>query len=465
MRVRIDSLGCRLNIGEADHIARQLAGCGHRVVGPGERVDMLIFNSCAVTHVAARKSRKLIRHWRRTHPQATLVVTGCYSELEPLQVDELGVDLIVGIQDKDRLPGVLEEAGLLSDAETIPGTDGSPLDAACFSNRTRAFVKVQDGCDNRCTFCIVTVARGDSRSRPIADVVEEIRQLGDLGYVEVVLSGVHLGSYGHDRQSMRGLEELVAAVLEQTDIPRLRLSSLEPWDLRPEFFEVWGTSPRLLTHLHLPLQSGSDATLQRMARRTDQASFARLVEEARRAIPELAVTTDVIVGFPGETAAEFEHSIAFVERLQFAGLHVFRYSPRAGTAAATMPDQVAPATAQERSRAMHALGSDMESHFRRRYVGTSHSVLWETAEPREGLVRWSGLTGNYLRVVTDTPEDVDLENRVTQTTLCADTPGAMLGLTEGSIEVGAVRAWQRSRTSSAPPSDPGPGAWQARPSC
>jgi len=444
MRVRIDSVGCRLNIGEAEQLARALSASGHRVVGPGEAADLMVFNSCAVTHIAARKSRKLIRHWRRANPTAALVVTGCYAELSPDEVAALGVDLVVGNSDKDALPRVLRSAGLLDDAPTVPEPDAFPLqtdasggqDTAAEAGRcgrTRAFVKVQDGCDNKCTFCIVTVARGDSRSRPVGQVVAEIQQLVDAGYQEAVLSGVHLGSYGHERGNRRGLYELVRAILRDTGVARLRLSSLEPWDLGPDFFSLWEADARLQPHVHLPLQSGCDETLQRMARRTDQASFRRLVDGARGRIPDLSVTTDVIVGFPGETDAEFDTSIAFVEEMEFAKLHVFRYSPRDHTAAASMPAQVAPSVAQERSNRMHELGAELESRFRARFLGRSFPVLWESAEPRPECRQWSGLTGNYIRVVTETDADVDLANKVTETSLTGEVPGALLGRPAGIV--------------------------------
>jgi len=436
MRVRIDSVGCRLNIGEAEQIARTLAAAGHRLVGPGDAADLMVLNTCAVTHVAARKSRKLIRHWRRANPAAALVVTGCYAELSPTEVADLGVDLVVGNQDKDELPRLLQDAGLLrDDEEVVPEPDAFLLEPDVLSGpscdaggrRTRAFVKVQDGCDNKCTFCIVTVARGDSRSRTVSEIVAEIQQLVDAGFQEAVLSGVHLGSYGHERGEARGLYELVRRVLSETSIPRLRLSSLEPWDLGEDFFSLWQEDARLQPHVHLPLQSGCDATLQRMARRTDQESFRRLVDGARQRIPELSVTTDVIVGFPGETDDEFDTSIAFVEEMAFAKLHVFRYSRRDLTAAATMPGQVAPPVVQQRSNRMHALGAELETRFRRRLLGRTLPVLWESAEPREECLRWSGLTGNYVRVVAETATTVDLGNRVTDACLREVLPGAVWG--------------------------------------
>ena len=432
MRIRIDSLGCRLNIGEAEHLARVLAVSGHRIVGPGEAADLMVLNTCAVTHVAARKSRKLIRHWRRVNPTAAIIVTGCYAELSPDEVAALGADFVIGNQYKDELPSVLEEAGFLNDTQVLPSPDAFPIqsDAALGGNwngRTRAFVKVQDGCDNRCTFCIVSVARGSSRSIAVGEIVAEIRDLVQAGYREAVLSGVHLGSYGHDQNSQEGLLGLVRSILHETTIARLRLSSLEPWDLNPEFFSLWEEEPRLLPHVHLPLQSGCDDTLRRMARRTDQTSFRTLVRQAREAVPELSITTDIIVGFPGESDMEFETSFSFVEEMKFSKLHVFRYSPREGTVAAMMPGQVLPRIVQERSNRMQALGAVYEADFKARFIGRTVPVLWESAEPRPECVRWSGLTGNYIRVVAETGKDIDLTNKVTETTLVRELPGAVLG--------------------------------------
>jgi threonylcarbamoyladenosine tRNA methylthiotransferase MtaB len=392
----------------------------------------MVLNTCAVTHVAARKSRKLIRHWRRVNPTAAIIVTGCYAELSPDEVAALGADFVIGNQYKDELPSVLEEAGFLNDTQVLPSPDAFPIQSddalgGNWNGRTRAFVKVQDGCDNRCTFCIVSVARGSSRSIAVGEIVAEIRDLVQAGYREAVLSGVHLGSYGHDQNSQEGLLGLVRSILHETNIARLRLSSLEPWDLRPEFFSLWEEEPRLLPHVHLPLQSGCDDTLRRMARRTDQTSFRTLVRQAREAVPELSITTDIIVGFPGESDMEFETSFSFVEEMKFAKLHVFRYSPREGTVAAMMPGQVLPRIVQERSNRMQALGAVYETDFKARFIGRTVPVLWESAEPRPECVRWSGLTGNYIRVVAETGKDIDLTNKVTETTLVRELPGAVLG--------------------------------------
>jgi threonylcarbamoyladenosine tRNA methylthiotransferase MtaB len=433
MRVRLETLGCRLNISEIEGMGRRFAAAGHRVVGPDEPADLCVLNTCGVTHIAARKSRQIIRHLKRTNPGAGMVVTGCYAELEPDQVDVLGVDMVIGNRDKDRLVELVtdhwrrvhpEKGGLRPAADSQPPISDLPSHYLYSGARTRAFIKVQDGCDNRCTFCIVTVARGAARSRPADDVIAEVQELVAAGYQEVVLSGVHLGSYGHDLGDRHGIFHLVRRLLDETDVPRLRLSSLEPWDLDVDFFALW-QDPRLGRHLHLPLQSGCDATLRRMARHTNTASFAELVSAARAAIPDLSVTTDVIVGFPGETEAEFSQSLEFVEAMAFAKLHVFRYSRRVGTAGASLRGQIPPEVKNERSHRMHKLGARLEHTFRHRFVDRTMEVLWETQELDGHTLMWKGLTDNYLRV--SAPGEPGLRNIFTPVHLTADTPEGLLG--------------------------------------
>ncbi len=419
MRVRLATLGCRLNISEMEQLARHFRAAGHQVVDEDEPCDVCVVNTCAVTHLAERKSRQLIRRMQQAHPQALLVVTGCYAELEATQAKAMGVPLVVGNQQKEHLFEIIaQQLGLPEVALPTQTT-------VCSRGlRTRAFLKVQDGCDNACTFCVVRLARGKGRSRPLDEVVQEVHQLVRAGYREVVLSGVHLGAYGHDWGDRHGLFHLIRRLLDETDLARLRISSLEPWDIVPDFFTLW-EDRRLARHLHLPLQSGCDATLRRMARRTTTQAFAELVATARSAIPDLAVTTDVMVGFPGESEAEFAESLAFVEAMQFARLHIFRYSPRPGTHADTMPDQVPPTVAAERAQRMHTLGEALERAFRRRFLGRMMEVLWETARPAQGVWLWSGLTDNYLRVTTLSAED--LHNTITLTHLTAETDDELRG--------------------------------------
>ena len=443
MRIRLDSIGCRLNIGEIEAMARQLAADGHQIVGQGEPAELCILNSCTVTATASSKSRQFVRQLHRRNPEARVVVTGCLAELEPASLEELGVDLVVGNDAKDDLPGILNRNGLVRRHD--PGSEPEGVADAGAGGRTRSFLKVQDGCDNKCSFCVVTIARGRGRSLDADAIVAEIRNLETLGYREIVLSGVHLGSYGHDRGQSRGLENLLRRILAETDIPRLRLSSLEPWDLDPRFFEVF-SDHRLLPHLHLPLQSGCDTTLARMARKTTVRGFTELVEAARRTIPDVSISTDIMAGFPGETDEEFEESIASVEDLAFSRLHVFRYSRREGTRAASMTDQTPGPAAQERSRRLHELGQRLVSDFHRAFLGRRMPVLWEGAENQGDSLRWSGLTGNYIRVLTETDTDVDLTNTITTVELETLVPGAVLG---------SIPALSRSGIESNPRREPG----------
>ena len=396
MKVHLRTLGCRLNQSEIDMMARQFQQQGHEIVQQPEQADLFVVNTCAVTREAAGSSRKLIRELGRANPDARITVTGCYSQIAPEKIAVLPqVERIVDNAIKDRL--VEEVTGISVDA-----FDREPLEREeaklGATGRTRAFVKVQDGCDNACTFCVTTVARGAGRSMPLAEVVEEIRYLHAAGYQEAVLTGVHLGSYGYDLGQPDGLAALVRAVLADTDMPRVRLSSLEPWDLSPEFFDLW-QNPRLGKHLHLPLQSGCDATLKRMLRRTNQVQFRALVRAARERIPDVSITTDMIVGFPGETDEEFATSEAFVREMDFAGLHVFRYSKRPGTAAARMRGHVAEAVKKARSVRLRDLADTMVKRYAQRFTDSTRDVLWEqiTGATEDGFIN-VGYTDNYIRV-------------------------------------------------------------------
>lgn len=394
MKIHLRTLGCRLNQSEIDTMARQFQQQGHEITDDPAQADQIVVNTCAVTQDATRSSRHLIRELSRANAQIN--VTGCYAQIAPQDIAVLpGVSRVIDNLSKDHL------------VESITGVPIEPFDHEPVSRdehypgasgRTRAFIKVQDGCDNACTFCVTTIARGAGRSRPLAEVVNEIRYLHSLGYQEVVLTGVHLGSYGHDLGSQNGLVELVRAILSDTDVPRLRLSSLEPWDLSPDFFDLWLDS-RLCRHLHLPLQSGCDATLKRMLRRTNQTAFRALVYGARERIPGVGITTDVIVGFPGETDDEFAISAAFIEEMDFAGLHIFRYSKRPGTAAARMRNHVDEAAKKARSAYLHERSAEMEQRFARQFTGQTLPVLWEhiSGATEDGFIN-VGYTDNYVRV-------------------------------------------------------------------
>ncbi len=454
VRVYLATLGCKLNESELEAWARQFARAGHQVVAEVRAADVCILNTCAITHVAARKSRQLARQLARVNPRARLVLTGCYATLAPEQMRAFGnPTLVVPNAEKERLverisdfgceppsayPAVRRSPTVLDDeCAASPGLDaevetqvagGEPqfvLSALGHSPhfRTRAFVKIQDGCNMSCAYCVIPLARGRERSRPLDEIVAEVRARVDAGYNEIVLTGVQISAYRSPN-----LREVIRALLAQTAVPRLRLSSVAPWDMDASLLDLFDEA-RVCRHLHLSLQSGSDAVLRRMRRPYTTAQFARAVNRAREKIPDIGITTDVIVGFPGESDAEFAESLAFVERMRFARVHVFPYSLRAGTAAATMPAQVPERMKAARARQMQVVASASARAFAQRFVGRTMEVLWETQEltadgraPKVDKWRrgwWSGYTDNYIRVIA--PSDADWSNRIAPARLVAVT--------------------------------------------
>lgn len=387
-------VGCRLNQSELEAFARQFRLAGHSLTSDAGLADLIVINTCTVTAAAASDSRQKIRQAARMGANQ-IIATGCYATLNPRTTADLpGVSRVIGNLEKDDLVSTVLNIptsmfGHTSiEREPIPGT----------RLRTRAFIKVQDGCDNHCTYCITTLARGAGRSRSINDILMDIHSALDGGSQEIVLTGVHLGSWGYDFKQPLQLQKLVRAILDATETPRLHLSSLEPWDISPDFFELWHDS-RLCRHLHLPLQSGSGATLRRMGRKVTPETYADLIHQTRIAIPDVAITTDIITGFPGETEDEFSESAAFVKEMNFTNGHVFTYSPRPGTAALNLPNQIAPLVGKQRNATMRQIFQQSASVYKLRHLQRDLHVLWEKASPINGY-QWelSGLSDNYLRV-------------------------------------------------------------------
>jgi threonylcarbamoyladenosine tRNA methylthiotransferase MtaB len=464
MKVHLSTLGCKLNESELEAWARRFADDGYEIVDDARDADLVVLNTCTVTHVAARKSRQLARQLARANPKARLLLTGCYVSLAPAEAKALpNVVLVVPNADKDRLVERIADCGLqISDCSQFEDvalkSEIINRKSESVRPRTRAFVKIQDGCNMGCTYCIIPRARGKERSRSLAEVVAEVKALVDAGYQEIILTGVQISAYSHRVIASRpersvaeskeaakqspssaeiasspnasrllamthGLRDLVAAILAETDVRRLRLTSIAPWDLDEALLDLW-RDPRLCRHLHLSLQSGSDTVLRRMRRPYTTAQFARTVESARAQIPDVGVTTDVIVGFPGESEVEFEQSLRFVEQMQFSRVHVFPYSARAGTAAAALPSRVADAVKQARAQQMQAIADASLRAFTQKFIGREMAVLWEarpqTTDDRpqtraQGLSSvvchlWSGYTDNYIRVVA--ASDAELRNQI-----------------------------------------------------
>ncbi len=397
MRIYLDTIGCRLNQSEIESMARSFRAAGHEIVATADLAEMAVVNTCAVTNDAASVSRSKIRQIARAGVEE-IVATGCWTTLQPQRALELpNVTRVIPNDRKDYL--VAEVLNLQPETFDLEPISRQLLPG--LHRRTRAFIKVQDGCNNQCAFCITTVARGAARSRTIPDVIRDIQSALDGGTKEIVLTGVHLGSWGYDFDSH--LTELIQAILRETDVPRLRLSSLEPWDLNADFFALW-TTPRLMSHLHLPLQSGSDSTLKRMRRHTTTESFRELIKAAREVIPDVAITTDIIAGFPGETDAEFAETLDLVRAMNFAGGHVFTYSPRPGTGAAKMKGQVKPEVRKKRNHILTDFLEGSAKSYREKFIGRTMSVLWEsTSAMGERGWQMEGLTENYLRAQAFAP--------------------------------------------------------------
>jgi len=400
MRIFLDTIGCRLNQAEIESLARQFRTAGHEIVATAAEADLAVVNTCTVTAEAASDSRAVIRRVKRLGA-GDVVVTGCWSTLEPDKAAALsGVTRIIPNLQKDNLAADL--LGLPQEFFDLEPVARQPLPG--LHQRTRAFIKVQDGCDNACTFCITTLARGASRSRLLSEILIDVTSALDGGTQEIVLTGVHLGSWGLDFQPARRIQDLVSALLACAFAPRLRLSSLEPWDLDADFFNLW-RSPCLCRHLHLPLQSGSAGVLRRMARKTTPEMFVSRVQSARMSIPEVAITTDVIVGFPGETDREFTETLEFVKSMHFAGGHVFSYSARPGTPAAHMKGQVHGEEARVRDAALRAVLAESAEAYHRKFIGKTLPVLWEaTSTLTDAGWQIEGLTDNYIRVTAIAPE-------------------------------------------------------------
>jgi len=429
LRICVITLGCKVNQCDGDEMARALAARGYGIADRDEAADIYLVNTCTVTATADAKARKLIRKLAREHPRSRLIVTGCGAERHAEAVGLPGVVVVPNAR-KGEIEGAVaramagghgemarpaSQAAMAVHLATCPPYSGrgkppsleelrcpGPLPnnrVPAELKRTRAFVKVQDGCDRRCTYCVVPEARGRPASRPVSEVLEEMQGLARSGAQEVVLCGIRLGAYGRD--SGDGSLATLLHELRQIDIPRLRLSSIEPMDFGEDLLSEIADHPRLCHHLHLPLQSGDDAVLAAMGRGYDSAEYAGLVLAIRSAWPDAAITTDVMVGFPGETEGQFERTARFVREMGFTRVHVFPYSPRPGTLAAQHPDQIAGHVKRERATRLLTIAKELAQAAARAWVGRKVSVLFEERD-REGCLR--GLTEHYLRVRCPGPE-------------------------------------------------------------
>jgi threonylcarbamoyladenosine tRNA methylthiotransferase MtaB len=386
----VHTLGCKLNQAESEGLARELADKGFTII-TGNRADAFIINSCSVTHTSDRKSRHLVRMLRSLNPEATIAVTGCYAEWAKEELVKCGADLVCGNRDKNSLAGLL--------AAWQPQKRFKPT--AKQSGRVRSFIKIQDGCNKFCSYCIVPFVRPTLYSVNADTIVKEIRSRTGDGYREVVLTGTEIGSYYSNGLNLIGL---IKIILSETSVARVHLSSLQPQEITRDLLCLW-QDRRLCRHFHIALQSGSDGVLKRMGRRYTTGIFRKAVVMVRAALPDASVTTDIIVGFPGESEEEFKESYEFCLRMNFAALHIFPYSARPGTMAAQMPGKVSEKVKKERSNIMLELAANSADEFARRFMGQTGEVLWEK-EVWHGSGTYSGLTDNYIRTYTRSSRDI-----------------------------------------------------------
>jgi threonylcarbamoyladenosine tRNA methylthiotransferase MtaB len=399
-KVLIHTLGCKTNQYDSQAMLTQLRAAGYEPAGPGDQADAVIINTCTVTAEADRKSRQMIRQAVSSHPGAVVVVAGCYAQRDPAKLASiLGVDLVIGNAQRAQIAQWIEKARAskapLCRVDSLEGAGFEPLTISAPGEHTRANIKIQEGCNRFCTYCIIPSVRGPIRSRPMADTVAEVKRLAALDVKEFVLTGIHIASYGLDLPGGTGLIDLLEALDAVPGMGRLRLGSLEPALLTEDFCRRAAGLGHLCHHFHLSLQSGCTQTLRRMGRRYTAEKFAQYAQRLRRFIPDSALTTDIIVGFPQESDEDFETSMAFVEEMAFSRIHVFPFSPREGTAAARMAGQIDKSTKHQRARAMIALGQRLQQEAALALVGTRQWVLVE--EEERGMA--AGYTPGYQRVL------------------------------------------------------------------
>lgn len=409
------ALGCKVNQYESEAIAELFAEKGYEIVGIDEEADVYVINTCTVTNFGDKKSRQLIRKVKRQNENAIVAVVGCYAQTAPKELMEIaGVNLVIGTKDRAQIVEMVEQYDRANGVENhvsdiMKERVFEPLSIQKLANRTRAYLKIQDGCSQYCSYCIIPYARGPIRSREPQEVVAEVKRLAENGFKEVVLTGIHVASYGKDRRDT-SLLDILKQVHEVEGIERIRFSSIEPNVVTEEFAQTMATLPKVCDHFHLSLQSGCDKTLKEMNRKYDTEKYRQAAATLRKYLPKVALTTDIIVGFPGETEEDFRESYAFAEEIGFAKIHVFPYSPKRGTPAAARKDQLLNAVKAERSHTLIQLSDKMAADFLADAVGTDAEVLYERAVG-DGI--YEGHTTNYMKV--HGRSEVDLTNRICKT--------------------------------------------------
>ncbi|MFL0201857.1 tRNA (N(6)-L-threonylcarbamoyladenosine(37)-C(2))-methylthiotransferase MtaB [Exiguobacterium acetylicum] len=408
--VAFQTLGCKVNHYETEAVWQLFKDAGYARVDFADHADVYVVNTCTVTNTGDKKSRQVIRRAIRQNPDSVICVTGCYAQTSPAEIMAIpGVDVVVGTQDRHKMIGYIEQfreermpinaVGNIMKAKVY-----EELDVPAFTDRTRASLKIQEGCNNFCTFCIIPWARGLMRSRQPEDVLKQAQQLVDAGYKEIVLTGIHTGGYGEDLKDYN-LAKLLKALESVNGLERLRISSIEASQITDEVLDVLKVSPIVVRHLHVPIQSASDTVLRRMRRKYTMAEFGERITRLKEVLPDCAITSDVIVGFPGETEEEFMETFNFINDHKFSELHVFPYSKRTGTPAAMMDNQVEESIKEERVARLIALSDQLAKEYASKYEGELLEIIPEEFSEEAGG-RLVGYTDNYLRVAIEGDESM-----------------------------------------------------------
>tara|TARA_Y100000590_G_scaffold379187_1_gene446686 strand:+ start:12277 stop:13569 length:1293 start_codon:yes stop_codon:yes gene_type:complete len=423
-KVSIETHGCKLNQADSGKLALEFLEAGFKLVENGSPTDIHIVNTCTVTHIADRKARRSLRAARRLNPEATIVATGCYVDRDSealLKIPE--IDIIANNQNKASLVSDIVASKGNSLVSCTLGTDDIPINLNMI--RTRASIKIQEGCDQVCAYCIVPKVRGRERSIPANEIISSINNLESLGYKEIILTGTQLGTYGFDLENgPNTLHSLIDKILQKTSVGRIRVSSIQPQEITPELLEVW-RDPRICPHMHIPLQSGSDETLKAMRRRYTRDQYLHSVDRVMSTFTDFSITTDIIVGFPGETDSGYKDTLDVVNRVDFSNLHVFPFSVRPGTSAAYLNEQISPDIKTSRVSELIELGNMKSRYYRQNMIGAVRPVLWEDKKKGE----WQGLTDTYVRVAVK--NDQNLHNSIDSVLITGSTKDYMQGMIVG----------------------------------
>ena len=423
-KVSIETHGCKLNQADSGKLALEFLEAGFKLVENGSPTDIHIVNTCTVTHIADRKARRSLRAARRLNPEATIVATGCYVDRDSealLKIPE--IDIIANNQNKASLVSDIVASKGNSLVSCTLGTDDIPINLNMI--RTRASIKIQEGCDQVCAYCIVPKVRGRERSIPANEIISSINNLESLGYKEIILTGTQLGTYGFDLENgPNTLHSLIDKILQKTSVGRIRVSSIQPQEITPELLEVW-RDPRICPHMHIPLQSGSDETLKAMRRRYTRDQYLHSVDRVMATFTDFSITTDIIVGFPGETDSGYKDTLDVVNRVDFSNLHVFPFSVRPGTSAAYLNEQISPEIKTSRVSELIELGNMKSRYYRQNMIGAVRPVLWEDKKKGE----WQGLTDTYVRVAVK--NDQNLHNSIDSVLITGSTKDYMQGMIVG----------------------------------